>query len=67
MTEHELAQGEEDQEEDEVNMLGTIKLPRNLKLLKDRLPKANYDDIEPIHEINDENLKNNASPPPVRR
>jgi NIMA (never in mitosis gene a)-related kinase len=28
--------------EEDMNLLGTIKVPRNLKLLSERLPKSNY-------------------------
>lgn len=33
------------------DLLGTIKIPKNLSLLTERLPKAQYNEIEKVQEI----------------
>ena len=55
---------EEDEEpENDFGLLNTIKLPRNLKLLQNCLPKSNYEDVVPILESKEENIKHQPSPP----
>jgi hypothetical protein len=44
------------------DLLGTIKVPRNLSLLTDRLPKANYETeskANPLNEVREEDNESN--------
>lgn len=46
-------------------LLGTIKVPRNLSLLSDRLPKAQYDD-EPTAKVGHVKVEHNDLPQPKK-
>lgn len=42
----------EEQKESSLSLLDTIKVPRNLGLITERLPKANYNSSNPILQRN---------------